>query len=467
VKLSVQFRRTNTIGLLAALLLAQAHASAAESATTSVHKSTTPSKKKSTTKKSTKTSSKTKAHSSTKKTKSGKAKKKAAPRVSAAARSTAIEQVSYSLTLEGEHFQNPAALVPFFERLYRLANESGPPVHVLQYGDSHTASDDWVNVMRETLQSRFGNGGPGFAMPGRPYRGFRRYDQRSSSSAGWVTEGTVGSQVDGMSGLGGVSLHTSRKGETVTLKAEADEIEVWLLRQSEGGTVSAALDNIDRGEYATAGEIGVVSVTLNAGPGTHTVEIRSTTNDPVRILGTVAQNHSGVTWETMGINGAQIGMLNAWSEPLLEAGILARDPALIVFAYGTNEANARDWNAEEYEAGLRKVLATFRRLSPTAVFLLVGPPDCRVRSSVALGEVIEIQRRVAESMGAAFWDWRGRMGGAGSVRTWVTAGYGQGDYVHLTAPGYQLLGKTLAGDLMRLYDRFVQTRKQPVYEQTQ
>ena len=40
------------------------------------------------------------------------------------------------------------------------------PVHILQFGDSHTASDDWVNSMRFLLQTRFGNGGPGFVQAG-------------------------------------------------------------------------------------------------------------------------------------------------------------------------------------------------------------------------------------------------------------------------------------------------------------
>jgi hypothetical protein len=50
------------------------------------------------------------------------------------------------------------------------------------------------------------------------------------------------------------------------------------------------------------------------------------------------------------------------------------------------------------------------------------------------------------------------MGGAGSMRYWVAAGLAQGDFVHLTAPGYELVGKTLAQELMLQYQRFVGAR---------
>ena len=66
--------------------------------------------------------------------------------------------------------ENVAALVPFYEQLYRL--EHGlltEPLHIIQYGDSHTASDDWANSVREQFQSRFGVGGAGYSLAGRPF----------------------------------------------------------------------------------------------------------------------------------------------------------------------------------------------------------------------------------------------------------------------------------------------------------
>ncbi len=118
---------------------------------------------------------------------------------------SANEPRSPSSALEGA-----GALVPFFEQL------SHPPenmsLHILQYGDSHTASDDWANQMRQDFQAKFGAGGPGYTLPGHPFLGYRRFDSRGSNSRGWYTSGIVTRKSDGIDGLGGVSLTSQSAG---------------------------------------------------------------------------------------------------------------------------------------------------------------------------------------------------------------------------------------------------------------
>src|SRR5262245_47170901 len=63
-----------------------------------------------------------------------------APPISAAERSEAADQVA--LTLERNidlPLENPAAMVPFYEQLYReQAGLAKDPLHIIHYGDSHT-----------------------------------------------------------------------------------------------------------------------------------------------------------------------------------------------------------------------------------------------------------------------------------------------------------------------------------------
>lgn len=73
--------------------------------------------------------------------------------------------------------------------------------------------------------------------------------------------------------------------------------------------------------------------------------------------------------------------------------------------------------------------------------------------------ITEAQRDVALEMGAAFWDLRARMGGDGAIKRWVYAGYAQGDFVHLTGPGYRLVGETLYKDLIAHYEEFRKIRQ--------
>jgi lysophospholipase L1-like esterase len=159
-------------------------------------------------------------------------------------------------------------------------------------------------------------------------------------------------------------------------------------------------------------------------------------------------NASGVTWETLGINGAQAAMILNWDVGLWTQQIQLRNPALVILAYGTNEANSPGFDPEAFRTGLRNLFARFRAAVPDAALLLVGPPDCgRLHPLAHLDEVVEVERAAARENGVVFWDWRERMGGPRATITWVRAGLGQADYVHLTGSGYRLAGQALAGDL--------------------
>jgi len=392
--------------------------------------------------------------------------------ISPALRATAEAEIARVMEPVPGHLENASALVPFFEELYR-AQQDGHPVHILQYGDSHTASDDWVNAMREAFQAKFGSGGPGFCFAGHPYLGYRRFDVSGSNSSGWHTDGTVArlNSGDGRYGLGGVSLTAESPGQTVNLTAASDELQLLYLQQPGGGSLQFAVDGVTEETVSTAGDLGPGKFRYTPSPGQHRYTLTTLSSAPVRLFGWVAQNHSGVTFETMGINGAQAYMMLDWDEAIWSAELADRDPALIVLAYGTNEAISRKWNAEDYRIELHRVIDRLRHASPTTSILLVGPPDCLFHSRSPmpgnLDEITEIQREIASETGCAFWDWRERMGGPGATRVWVRAGFGQMDNVHLTTAGYRLLGNTIFGDLSMAYDQFLKIRTQPEQEVSQ
>ena len=73
--------------------------------------------------------------------------------------------------------EHSAALIPFFEQLYRHQKGEMPgPIRILHYGDSHTAADEWTGAMRTHFQEKFGDGGPGYSFAGKPWNGYRRLD---------------------------------------------------------------------------------------------------------------------------------------------------------------------------------------------------------------------------------------------------------------------------------------------------
>jgi len=389
--------------------------------------------------------------------------------VSPVVRGAALRAISERTARPLGVLEGGGALVPFFEQL------SHPPenmsLHILQYGDSHTASDDWANQMRQDFQAKFGAGGAGYTLPGHPFLGYRRFDSKGNNSRGWYTSGIVTRKSDGIEGLGGVSLAAQSAGETVTLTVECEQLELHYLRQPGGGQLEFSVDGAPTGTIDTDGESGPGVFSHIAALGPHQYTLRTLSSAPVRLFGWVAQNHSGVTYETLGINGAQASLMLDWNSSILAPELASRDPALIVLAYGTNEALSPKWTAEEYRAGLTEIIERLRSAVPVASILLVGPPDCEYRARGRrlpfphLDQVIEIQREVAQANGCAFWDWRAAMGGPGAVRQWVQAGLGQGDYTHQTGAGYRMTSDLLFEDLMAQYNRFLSVRAEESHSQ--
>ena len=245
--------------------------------------------------------------------------------------------------------ENPAALIPFFEQLYRHQQGEMPgPLRILQYGDSHTAADEWTGEMRARLQEKFGDGGSGYSFAGRPYNGYRREDVRSGSTSGWHTDGLVGRSGDGVYGLGGISMSVRTPREAVYVEADASDFELYYYQQPGGGSLQLYDNGVPLERISTAGDPSPAYYRLEDMPGPHRLELETLDHAPVRLFGWVAEKPTGVTYETLGINGAQASIVLDWNEETLRSNIERRNPALIVLAYGTNEAGQKAWTLESY-----------------------------------------------------------------------------------------------------------------------
>ena len=390
-------------------------------------------------------------------------------------------------------FLYPHALDSFFNALSTQLSATAPlppgdyapTVRILQFGDSHTAADLFTGEMRTQLQSRFGNGGLGFQYPGHPFAGYRLQDSTRSQSYGWQTQGNHFNDLgDGDTGLGGIAISTHRAGESVTVSTTCKNLEVQYLRQPGGGRLKFTdngvfISNIDTSNDAPA------SATLNSGPtptlpetdapraagamgyactaGVHDYQLTTLDNAPVRLLGIVTEQ-PGITYETLGINGAVATLMLRWNQQLFAQYLSERHPNLIVLAYGTNEATGDSNRNDEYVAGFHRLLQSLHHAVPDASILVLGPYDREIRTRVgrygrwttssAIGRIIADQREACRVDNCAFYDQRARMGGPGSMARWVARGLGQGDYTHLTAPGYRLMADFLYRDLMALYKSY-------------
>ena len=362
---------------------------------------------------------------------------------------------------------NAEALAPFFEQLHRQQRgELAHPLRVLHYGDSHVAADEWTADIRGHLKNVFGDGGSGYSLAGRPWKSYRRLDVISGSTRGWHSDGLVGRPGDGAYGLGGVSMSSKAPRESIYIVAEARQFELFYLRQPGGGAMRIYDNGVPVEEVSTAGEWGAGYYRYQAEEGSHKLEARTLDRSPVRLFGWVTEKPSGITYEALGINGADVPLLLQWNEQVLRANLRHRDPALIVVSYGTNEAGQKGWTLEKYRGAFARMIRRFREASPAASILVIGPPDraarLRGKNWAALENldlIVEAQRQAAVMEGCAFWDQRAKMGGKGSLREWILAGMAQNDHVHLTLPGYRIIGDAVFRDLMNAYGVFVKARE--------
>lgn len=393
-------------------------------------------------------------------------KKRATAAVSASQRAAALKKVDDDLESSANTaLHQPGSLAPVFEQLMRLsASQSRDPVHILHFGDSHTAADEWTGALREMFQQRFGNGGSGFSIAGHPFLGYRRFDAKSSASPGWTSAGLRTARGDGYFGLGGISVETERMGQWVTLDADCDRIEIDYLQQPGAGRLELYDGDTPLQQFPTEGDLAPGFTVIETSAGQHHFVLRTLDAKPVRLFGWVADRDAGVTYEALGINGAEAAVMTKWNEDMLATYLQRRNPGLIVLAYGTNEATDPAWDQASYQAMYSSLLEKLRAAIPTASILAIGPGDRWVRSRGAwkivpgIDWVIAAERAACRANGCAYWDTRARMGGQGSMREWVASGLAQADHVHFTLAGYRRLASAFYADLMHQYATYEKTR---------
>lgn len=381
--------------------------------------------------------------------------------------------------------QNVQALAPFLGALARLEEarpERGGPatvVRVLQFGDSHTAADFWSARVRERLQGRFGDGGPGCILSGRPWRGYPHPGVSILAGLKWPAVSLRSREGDGLVGLPGASLAPG-PGEPFRLRATFGSYRIHVLGD-EPGAVTATLAGVPVGGEGL--DPGVPAPPPVPVPLLSTDEVRVGARlaifgedgleadtprdlslwlpDNARLLGVdLASGRSGVVYDELGLNGAGILDLDRWDPALRQALLAQARPSLLVLAYGTNDMGMGAPEQVDYPAAVRRLLEDLKTAAGAPV-LVVGPLDRLGRSrgqrsglKAGAAFVVQSLRRASAEAGCAFWDARQAMGGYGALLKWRRAGLAQPDLVHLNGGGYQKLGDLMAEALLAAYDQY-------------
>lgn len=340
----------------------------------------------------------------------------------------------------------------------KLRNARQHSVHIVQFGDSHTAADFFSGQLRTRLQQRFGNGGIGFISPlSLPGQRYGNIALRSTSRDWTLQTSRRDDRLDFP--LGGSVAQPKGNNRTIMLEPFSSingKSRVRLLYNSDHQNTLIGANDQERRVMAlpaTKGKWGFsypVNLTLPA-----SLSLASNTAG-TRLGGWYVDGpEQGVILSTLGSNGASLSLMDHWQDGWLNQ-LRAIQPDMVILAYGTNEAFNDTLNLSEYRSQLLQRIRQMRKELPEAVIMLVGPGDSMKDRSgnscsqtTMLNNVIHTQREVASTEHTLYWDWHRQMGGQCSIKTWLARGDARPDLVHLTRPGYENSANQLYQDLMR------------------
>jgi lysophospholipase L1-like esterase len=377
-------------------------------------------------------------------------------------------------TLQSEFLiDDNGALDHFYAALRNLSE--GPTkrdVRIVHYGDSPTTADLITGDARELLQERFGNAGPGFILIAKPWAWYGHHGVDVSGD-GWKIDTAAGSMREANYGLGG-AIFTGPVGATSTIHLTAHDstsIEVEYLAEPNGGTVEITADDAPAGTVQTAADTkqnAAASIALP--PGTKKVELR-VTNNPVQLFGvSFGRADTGLTYDSIGLNGASTTVMSrAFNPETFAAALQHRNPDLVVINYGTNESSYPSYVEKQYEPELIRAIGRVRSALPNASILIMSPMDRGERSGDqistmrAIPEIVAIQQRVAQQTGCGFFNTYQAMGGLGTMGRWYERHPAMvgADLIHPSPQGARIVAQLLTGQLLIGYERYMQNHQSP------
>jgi lysophospholipase L1-like esterase len=363
----------------------------------------------------------------------------------------------------------------FFARLARTDHkESGAVTRILHYGDSTIASDYVSGTMRRRLQARFGDAGHGFILIANPWEWYFHNDVLHGSSGEWKASRLAGPITsDGMYGLGGVSF-TSYGGGLATFGTatkgdygrHVSRFDLYYLEQPAGGDVEVAPGGTKAERFSTRGDAKVSRVhSVHVDDGEAKITVRSVGGGPARLFGVALERDvPGVVYDALGSHAAMAVYWQRQDAAHWKEQLALRDPALIVFQYGTNESDLWRLDRAEYEQALAGLIDELREAAGGAPVLVVSPLDRgemragRITTKPVILDLVAIQRRVALGHGAAFYDTFTAMGGDGSMARWYKTRpqLAGGDLTHPTPVGAEVVGAMLSEALVQGYEAYLQ-----------
>ena len=385
-----------------------------------------------------------------------------------------LQQLATQLGAPGAYMENPCVqwsgpfcvrtvLEPLFAGMDGLRSGTATSrVTVTAFGNSLIAGDRIVDILRERLTRQFGDGGRGLLLVDR-MADYGPRNRTSHSASGWevFTVGDVKRSPwpQGLTGVVHVSS-TAKARSRFGLAGETQGSLFWLDKGA--GPIELRVDGKPL-VTTTPGNTGKQQRTdFTLAPDAKWLELVAQQRGTAIHGLSLDRPRPGFVLDTLGVPATDASLFLTADEQMVTEQLRARSPALVLMMLGGNEVKRLQWGRstiDKIERDLRGFIHRVQQAAPGSACLLVGPLDAVLGPDSSrpfqqrgdLIEVIELERRIAQEEGCAFFDMFAAMGGSGSLKRFHERGLVHDDLVHPRGKGLDLLGALLSDALLRVW----------------
>jgi len=365
-----------------------------------------------------------------------------------------------------------SAMAHFFGALNTIRKEKGK-VRIAYFGDSMIEGDLITQDLRNEMQETFGGDGVGFVPITSIVSGFRT--SIIHQFGGWTThtllDNVPPNHVLGISGYsfipattGAVDTANTSAGSWVKYVAVKQKhlsrfYQTKILYGKSSGENYAVVNN---SHYKLSGENPVNQVTINNGGGAQSISAKFQCTSPVDIFGFSMESDTGAFVDNFSFRGNSGFPLVKVPQSVYSGTDNCLGYDLIVLEYGLNAVSPGVTDFSWYERGMLNVINHIKSSFPNSSILLISVGDKSYRKdgvyqtdpSVPL--LVQVQKKMAEKTGCAYWSLYDAMGGNGSMVKWVEGDtvMANRDYTHFNFRGAHKVGKLLYTKLMSEYNDY-------------
>ena len=351
-------------------------------------------------------------------------------------------------------------LVNFFSALRYSRTR---PVRIAFFGDSFIEGDILCGPLRDTLQRIFGGSGVGYMPITSEVTKFRTSIQHDFF--GWDTFSIVGQKnTKAPLGLPGYCFIPSMENQVTYKPVGKSFVTAKLFYESEKKSLLSITMNEQETSIINLEPSDRLSQFNFSGSVFNSIKLTFPETDSIRVYGVAFEDSVGVSVDNFSMrSNPGMGLLLVDQERTRQFDSL-RNYKLVILQYGLNVISEKD--SSGYNWYLDKMVGLIKRLRenfPDCGFLLLSIGDrCTNQNGkiATMPDVIvmrDIQRKIAQKSGIAFWDMYTAMGGRNSIKNYTEAlpPLAAKDYTHLTFRGGRKIAKKMADALLHENARYV------------